>query len=225
MHDILLGVGFQYAFCRQFIFLTNALLIGCGMALIAAGVQKSDSDLFLWLGDTWYQALMALGGSVLLTTLLGCLGACYQNRMALILYMIVLAILILSEVIIVFFIFNAEFDEILSERWSGLDRDLKSRIAEQFDCDCDCATSTTSTQVPFINGTELDCVQAARKEAESFGNVVIFICGGIILYQIVMMSFTAFYLKGLKQKKARERSMSEPKQHEKMLSPKNDVLE
>lgn len=85
MHDILLSVGFKYAFCRQFIFLTNALLIGCSMALMAAGIQQSSSVVGQWLGSTWYQTVIALGGSVLLTTLLGCTGACYQNRPALIL--------------------------------------------------------------------------------------------------------------------------------------------
>ena len=85
MKDILLGVGMQYAFCRQCIFLTNALLIGSGMAIIAAGWQRSDNALSLWLGDSWAQTQIALGGGVLFTTLLGCLGSCYQNRMALLL--------------------------------------------------------------------------------------------------------------------------------------------
>ena len=83
MHEVLLSVGCKYAFCRQFIFLTNALLIGCGMALIAAGWQKSDNNLSIWLGDSWYQTQISLGGSILITTLLGCLGSCYQSRIAL----------------------------------------------------------------------------------------------------------------------------------------------
>ena len=85
MYDILLSIGWQYACCRQFIFLTNALLIGCSMALIAAGVQQAGSNVGKFLGSSWYQTVMVLGGSLMLTTVLGCTGACYQNKPALIL--------------------------------------------------------------------------------------------------------------------------------------------
>merc|ERR1712087_147548 len=76
MNDVLLSVGVRYAFCRQFIFLSNALLIGCSMALFAAGVQQERTSIGQWMGSAWYQTIMGLAGSVFLTTLLGCIGAC-----------------------------------------------------------------------------------------------------------------------------------------------------
>eukprot|EP01083_Nonionella_stella_P079390 217803_1 len=211
MHDILLSVGFQYAFCRQFIFLTNALLIGCSMALIAAGVQQSDTNIGIWMGSSWYQMVMILGGSAMLTTLLGCTGACYEARAALILYIIVLVLLILGEASIIFVATSSELDQLMEDNWNKLDTEVQQEIAEQFNCD---ATDAAS------------CIDAARGEAQSAQKLILYVCGGTIVYQLVMLAFTAFYLKGLKQKKSRIKDIKQDKESRRDLaSPASDGME
>lgn len=83
-HNILIGVGTQYAFCRQFIFLVNAVLIGCGMALVASSIKRSDNLVAQWLGSIWYASIACLGGSLIISNILGCTGTCYQSRCTLI---------------------------------------------------------------------------------------------------------------------------------------------
>eukprot|EP01084_Bolivina_argentea_P097991 176147_1 len=209
MHDILLSVGFKYAFCRQFIFLTNALLIGCSMALVAAGIQQSDTNVGIWLGSLWYQIVMILGGSVLLTTLLGCTGACYQNRPALILYIIVLILLIIGEGAIIFVVLSSELDKILEDNWTKLEPTVKNEIAVQFKCDASDASS---------------CIAAARDEASVAQQLILYVCGGTIVYQLIMMIFTAFYLRGLKVKREKLKDIKKDKE-DNVISLASDGME
>eukprot|EP00483_Globobulimina_turgida_P000390 UN00390 len=209
MHDILLSVGFKYAFCRQFIFLTNALLIGCSMALIAAGIQQSNTNVGIWLGSLWYQIVMVLGGSVLLTTSLGCTGACYQNRPALILYIIVLILLIIGEGAIIFFVLSSELDKILDNNWPKLDPKVQEEIADKFECDRLEAKS---------------CIAAARSEASLAQQLILYVCGGTIVYQLIMMVFTAFYLRGLKAKRSKIKDIKKEKV-DKDIGPMSDGVE
>ena len=232
MNDILLSVGFQYAFCRQFIFLTNALLIGCSMALIAAGIQQQESNVGIWLGSAWYQTVMALGGSALLTTLLGCIGSCYQNTPALILvcilslfhilaqiqrdnntmqYIIVLVLLIMTEALIIFLASSSEMDQVLEDNWNKLEEKAKQDIANEFQCDMNVAA---------------DCIAAARGQANAAQRLILFVCGGTIVYQLIMIAFTIFYLRGLRRKKQRIKDIKHEKDKAIIeLSPASDGLE
>lgn len=182
--DILLGVGWQYALCRQVIFLSNAILVGCGMALIAAGFEQQSDIIIEWLGGTWAAVISGFGLSCLVTTLMGCFGACYEKRLLLMGYVAILVLLVIIEIIIVIFLFVQDLETLLDDRWENdLSESVKDDIREQLDCE------------------ELeDCLDNALSDAESQLDLIIGIGCGVIVYQLLMICFSIQYLRGLKRK-------------------------
>eukprot|EP00485_Elphidium_margaritaceum_P007535 CAMPEP_0202693030 /NCGR_PEP_ID=MMETSP1385-20130828/7254_1 /ASSEMBLY_ACC=CAM_ASM_000861 /TAXON_ID=933848 /ORGANISM="Elphidium margaritaceum" /LENGTH=195 /DNA_ID=CAMNT_0049348657 /DNA_START=200 /DNA_END=787 /DNA_ORIENTATION=- len=160
------------------------------MALTAAGINESQSELGKWLGSVWWQTIMALGGSLLITTLLGCTGACYQNKIALILYIVIMILEVVGSAAIIFLASSSELDRYLEDSWMQLNDRVKQDIITQakFDCTLDDTAS---------------CVAEAREKANEYQRNIAYICGGTMLYQITMIIFTINYIKGLKKKTKR----------------------
>ena len=89
------------------------------------GVSEKDDTYAKWLGNSWVVVLSAFGSSVLVTTLLGLTGSCYENRYALRIYFTILLILTLGEITVVILALTIDFKSILKERWNELNDQTK----------------------------------------------------------------------------------------------------
>ena len=77
--DTLIGIGCCFAFTRQFVFLSNALLIGFGMAVTAAAVHEADTEIGKWLGSSWFYLISGFGLFGMISCSFGMTGACYNK--------------------------------------------------------------------------------------------------------------------------------------------------
>lgn len=83
--ETLVGIGCCFAGARQFIFLSNALLIGFGMAVAAAAVHEADTEIGKWLGSSWFYLISGVSLLGMMSCAFGMTGACYQKWFLLIL--------------------------------------------------------------------------------------------------------------------------------------------
>ena len=83
--DTLMGVGCCFAFSRQTIFISNALLIGFGMSVGAAAVHEADTEIGKWLGSSWFYLISGVALLGMISCTFGMTGSCYQSKFALIL--------------------------------------------------------------------------------------------------------------------------------------------
>ena len=126
-----------------------------------------------------------------------------------------LILLILGEGAILFVTSSDTVDTVLEDNWPKLDEKVQEDIAEQLECMNDDGTITASV-----------CVDAARSEAQAAQRMIYYVCGGIITYQLIMMAFTVFYLRGLKEKFARIKDIRQDKdKHNEAISMASDGLE
>ena len=96
--------------------------------------------------------------------------------------MIVLVVLVIGEGTVIFLASSNEMDELLENNWAKLNASIRAEIAEELSCDVDDPS---------------ECIAAARSEAESSRRLIYYISGSVIVYQLIMLICSGFYLKGL----------------------------
>ena len=125
--------------------------------------------------------------------------------------MIVLILLILGESAILFLVSSNEMDTVLQNEWPKLDENIRIELAAEFECDVNDASA---------------CIAAARTEAEAARRMIYYICGGTMAYQLIMLACAAFYMKGLKKKLTRKKSINEGKDEmDKQIPPDDPLME
>jgi len=185
--EVFIGIGCQYAFFRQFIFLINSVMVGAGMSLLAAGIEQThNSELITWIGEAYAIIICSFGGSFIVTNLLGCTGSCYESKCTLKLFGSILLILITGEITIVLLLFVTDMNKILEERWNDLSAAKTQQIENNWQC----------------TGFE-DCKNVAISKARKYETLTLTVAIAIMTYQLLMIVASYFYIQGLNRKQYR----------------------
>jgi hypothetical protein len=177
--QMFIGIGTGYAFLRQVTFIANAIFVGASISLIMSGVYAESSTLVEYFGGLLAFAMTSFGISLLISSVIGCLGACYDSQRAIKIFAGVNFLLVICEILVMYVLITTNFTRLFKKAW----RRNSSEIEQKWKC------------VGYD-----DCKGEANERARDYRTQMIMLASALVVYQIAMMIAAAFYINGLSKK-------------------------
>jgi len=143
---------------KWFLLTVNCILFIVAIAELAAGIYVMSQNSTTWTGSDIPKFAIVVGAIVGLIAFLGCCGAARENRCLLWTYAFVLFWLILAQTagLTVCAIGSNYTEEFLSEGWTKLSTEDKTKIEESYEC---CSFNGNSTDAtPSDKADYADCI-------------------------------------------------------------------